>query len=208
MRTIKLLLIALLLFDSPAFAQIESRISEDIDKSEIVMENILNRKSVRKYTDKKVTREELKTLLVAGMAAPSAVNAQPWMFIAIDDREILDKLGDLLPYAKMLTQAQAAIIVCGDMSKALEGEGQEYWIQDCSAASQNILLAAESAGLGAVWTGVYPNKERIEIVQRVISLPQHIIPLCVIPIGWQTGAEKPKDKYSEKNIRWNKWEDQ
>ena len=131
MRSIKLLLITLLLAGQASFAQ-------NIDKSEIVLKNISERKSVRTYTDQKVEKEDLEKLLRAGMSAPSAVNAQPWAFIAIDDRETLDRLGDLLPYAKMLKQAQAAIIVCGDMKKKLEGEGQEYWIQDCSAATQNI----------------------------------------------------------------------
>ncbi|MCK9163054.1 MAG: nitroreductase family protein [Bacteroidales bacterium] len=200
MRSIKLLLIALLLISSTTFAQ-------KMDKSEIVLKNILERKSVRTYTEQRVEKEDLEKLLRAAMAAPTAVNAQPWAFIAIDDREILDNLADLLPYAKMLKQAQAAIIVCGNMEKALEGEGQEYWIQDCSAATQNILLAAESLGLGAVWTGVYPKKERIEVVQNEVSLPKHIIPLCVIPIGWQTGKEKPKQKYNEENIHWNKWKE-
>ena len=198
MRLVKLLLITLLLAGQASFAQ-------NVDKSEIVLKNILERKSVRTYTEQKVEREDLEKLLRAAMSAPSAVNAQPWTFIAIDNRETLDNLGNLLPYAKMLKQAQAAIIVCGNMEKALEGEGQEYWIHACSAATQNILLAAEGMGLGAVWTGVYPKKERIEIVQKEISLPSHIIPLCVIPIGWQTGKEKPKQKYKEENIRWNKW---
>ena len=198
MRSIKLLLITLLLAGQASFAQ-------NIDKSEIVLKNISERKSVRTYTDQKVEKEDLEKLLRAAMSAPSAVNAQPWAFIAINDRETLDNLGNLLPYAKMLKQAQAAIIVCGNMEKALECEGQEYWIQDCSAATQNILLAAEGLGLGAVWTGVYPKKERIEIVQKEIQLPSHIIPLCVIPIGWQTGKEKPKQKYKEENIHWNKW---
>ena len=199
MKLIKLLLISLLLISSTTIAQ-------NTNKSDEVMKNILERKSVRTYANKKVEKEDIETLLRAAMAAPSAVNAQPWVFIAIDDRQILDNLASQLPNAKMLSQAQAAIIVCGDMKKALEGEGQEYWIQDCSAATQNILLAAESLGLGAVWTGVYPKKERMETVRKEISLPEHIIPLCVIPIGWQTGKEKPKQKYKEENIHWNKWE--
>lgn len=199
MKSIKLLLISLL-FSPIAFGQ-------NREESEIVIKNILERKSVRTYTDQKVEREDLETLLRVAMAAPSAVNAQPWVFIAIDERQILDKLASQLPNASMLSQAQAAIIVCGNMEKALQGEGREYWIQDCSAATQNILLAAESMGLGAVWTGVYPKKERISIVQTELLLPSHIIPLCVVPIGWQTGKEKPKQKHTEENIRWNKWED-
>lgn len=200
MKLIKLLLISLLLISSTTIAQ-------NTNKSDEVMKNILERKSVRTYANKKVEKEDIETLLRAAMAAPSAVNAQPWVFIAIDDRQILDNLASQLPNAKMLSQAQAAIIVCGNMEKALQGEGREYWVQDCSAATQNILLAAESMGLGAVWTGVYPKKERVNIIQTEMLLPSHIVPLCVIPIGWQTGKEKPKQKYTEENIRWNKWED-
>lgn len=200
MKSIKLLLISLLLISSTTIAQ-------NTNKSDEVMKNILERKSVRTYANKKVEKEDIETLLRAAMAAPSAVNAQPWVFIAIDDRQILDNLASQLPNAKMLSQAQAAIIVCGNMEKALQGEGREYWVQDCSAATQNILLAAESMGLGAVWTGVYPKKERVNIIQTEMLLPSHIVPLCVIPIGWQTGKEKPKQKYTEENIRWNKWED-
>ena len=194
MKLIKLLLISLLLISSTTIAQ-------NTNKSDEVMKNILERKSVRTYANKKVEKEDIETLLRAAMAAPSAVNAQPWVFIAIDDRQILDNLASQLPNAKMLSQAQAAIIVCGNMEKALQGEGREYWVQDCSAATQNILLAAESMGLGAVWTGVYPKKERVNIIQTEMLLPSQIVPLCVIPLGWQTGKEKPKQKYSEENIR-------
>ncbi|MDD3667568.1 MAG: nitroreductase family protein, partial [Bacteroidales bacterium] len=117
------------------------------------MENILNRKSVRKYTKEEVKKEQLEMLVRAGMAAPSARNSQPWLFFVIDDRTILDNLAKQLPNAKMLLSAKAAIVVCGNLQKALEGDGREFWVQDCSAATQNILLAAESMGLGAVWTG-------------------------------------------------------
>ncbi len=107
----------------------------------------------------------------------------------------------------MLLNAKAAIVVCGNLQKALEGDGREFWVQDCSAATQNILLAAESMGLGAVWTGAYPRKETVNIIKVELGLPEHIVPLNVIPIGWQTGEEQPKQKYTEENVRWNKWED-
>lgn len=200
MKPFNLLLIGMLLISSSIFAQ-------EKENSEIIMNNILERKSVRTYSDKKVEKEDLEKLLRAAMAAPTAMNSQPWVFIVVDKKETLESLGEQLPYAGMLKEAQAAIIVCGDMKKALEGEAREYWVQDCSAATENILLAAESMGLGAVWTGVYPIKERINIVKVEMNLPENIIPLNVIPIGWQTGKEKPKQKYTEENIYWNKWED-
>ena len=200
MKSLKLLFISFLLFSSVAIGQ-------NNENSEKVMENILNRKSVRKYTKEEVKKEQLEMLVRAGMAAPSARNSQPWLFFVIDDRTILDNLAKQLPNAKMLLNAKAAIVVCGNLQKALEGDGREFWVQDCSAATQNILLAAESMGLGAVWTGAYPRKETVNIIKVELGLPEHIVPLNVIPIGWQTGEEKPKQKYTEENIRWNKWED-
>ncbi|MCL3780679.1 nitroreductase family protein [Prolixibacteraceae bacterium JC049] len=169
------------------------------------LEIIHQRKSVRAYTDQQVSKTQLETLIKAGMAAPTAVNKQPWAFISIDDRTTLDSLGNGLPYAKMLKKATAAIVVCGDLSKALEGWEQEFWIQDCSNASQNILLAAESMGLGAVWTAAYPAEDRMATVKSILNLPDHIIPLNVIPIGYPTGIEKPKDKWKPENLHWNKW---
>lgn len=200
MKSLKLLLISFLLFNTMAIGQ-------NNENSEKVMENILNRKSVRKYTKEDVKKEQLEMLVRAGMAAPSARNSQPWLFFVIDDRTILDNLAKQLPNAKMLLDAKAAIVVCGNLQKAIEGEGREFWVQDCSAATQNILLAAESMGLGAVWTGAYPRKEMVNIIKVELGLPEHIVPLNVIPIGWQTGEEKPKQKYTEENVRWNKWED-
>ncbi len=170
------------------------------------IETIFKRKSVRKFSDQKPDREQLSLLARAGMAAPTAVNKQPWAFIAIDDRQILDALGSKLPYAKMLLKAHAAIVVCGDLSKSLPGWEQQFWVQDCSAATQNILLAAESLGLGAVWTAAYPAKERMEIVMDTLKLPEHIIPLNVIPIGFPAGNEKPKDKWKDDNLHWNIWD--
>jgi nitroreductase len=170
------------------------------------LEILHERKSVRQYSDQKVTEEQLETLVRAGMAAPSAVNRQPWFFFAINDRVLLDELGNRLPYAKMLLQAPAAIVVCGNMERALDAWQQEFWIQDCSAATQNTLLAAESMGLGSVWTAVYPATDRIEIVRKVLILPSHLIPLNVLPIGYPDGPQRAKDKWKPENMMWNKWQ--
>lgn len=169
------------------------------------LETIFSRKSVRRYTNQQVSREQLTLLAKAGMAAPSAVDKRPWVFVAVTDRAMLDKLADVLPYAKMLRQATAAIMVGGDMNKTLGGDAKAFWIQDCSAATQNILLAAESIGLGAVWTGVHPNAEREKAVANVLQLPENIVPLNVIVIGYPTGVEKPKDKWNEQLLHWEKW---
>lgn len=175
------------------------------DKGNNTLEIIHQRKSVRNYTDKEVSKEQLEQLVKAGMAAPTAVNKQPWAFIVINDKATLNELGDKLPYAKMAKKASAAIVVCGDLSKTLEGWEQEFWIQDCAAASQNILLAAESMSLGAVWTAAYPAEDRMATVSKTLNLPEHIIPLNVIPIGYPSGIEKPKDKWKSENLHWNKW---
>ena len=104
-------------------------------------------------------------------------------------------------------KAAAAIVVCGDMTKTLEGEAAEFWIQDTSAASENILLAAHAMGLGAVWTGVYPDKGRIRIISEALSLPSHIVPLCLIPVGYPAKAQEPKDKWKPENVHYNGWTD-
>lgn len=175
-------------------------------QAEIVLNNIHSRKSVRHFTDEKVSKEQLITLAKAAMAAPTARNSQPWQIIAIDDRAVLDSLCEVLPYAKMLKQAPAAMLVCGDMTKAIEGEGRQFWIQDCSAATENLLLAAEGMGLGAVWTAVYPDNERLEGVYKVLNLPSYIIPLNVIPIGYPTGEDMHKIKWNEESFHYNGWE--
>lgn len=165
---------------------------------------ILNRKSVRSFMNLSVTNSQLELIIKAGMAAPSANNKQPWSFIAITERELLNQLGDKLPYAKMLHEATAAIVVCGIPEKS--GDSPEgYWVQDCSAATQNILLAIESMGLGSVWTGVYPRPDRITIVRNVLNIPEDVFPLNVIPIGYPKGEQKSKDKFKPESIHWQKW---
>lgn len=163
------------------------------------------RKSVRQYTDKQVTKDQLMSLVKAGMAAPTAGNKRPWSFIVIDDRKTLDTLAELLATGKMLKNATAAIVVCGNPEKSFPGAESAYWVQDCSAATENILLAVESMGLGAVWLGVYPTENKIKGVQSVLGIPEKEIPLSVISIGYPAGAEKPKDKFNEQQIHWNKW---
>ena len=169
-----------------------------------VIKNIKSRKSVRHFTGEAVSKDDLKKILEAGMCAPTAVNKQPWNFIVISDRKTLDLLADSLPYAKMLYKAGAAIIICAIPDKAYESK-QEFAIIDCSLAGENILLTAESLGLGAVWTAVYPEKDRLNVVRNTLGIPSNVIPMNVIPIGHPTGEDTPKDKFDEKNIHWEKW---
>jgi flavin reductase (DIM6/NTAB) family NADH-FMN oxidoreductase RutF/nitroreductase len=166
------------------------------------LEVIHNRKSVRHFTDQPVSKEQIETLLRAGMAAPTAVNRQPWAFYVVTQRETLDALSEQLPYAKMLAQAPAAIVVCGDMEKAGNLKDKGYWVHDCAAATENILLAAESIGLGAVWTASYPYDDRTEVVIKALNLPGNHVPLNVIPIGYPTGEDAPKDKWKPENVIW------
>jgi len=174
-------------------------------KTNPTLTTIFNRKSVRHYTTEEVSNEQLILLAKAGMAAPTAVDKRPWAFVSVTDRKVLDRLAEVLPYARMLKKASAAIVVCGDLNKALEGSAQILWVQDCSAASENVLLAAESIGLGAVWTGVYPDDDKVAAVREILGIPDRIVPLNVIAIGYPTGEEKPKDKWDASNLHWEKW---
>ena len=167
------------------------------------LENIATRTSVRSYHDKPVDAALIEQLLRAGMAAPSAVNKQPWHFVVVTDKAQLAALAKANPHAGMAAKAPLAIVVCGDMNKALSGEAREFWVQDCSAATENILLAANALGLGAVWTGTYPNQERCKAVSSVLQLPKNLIPLCTIVIGYPDKENTPKDKWKPENISYN-----
>lgn len=191
-----------------SLARLAVRMNEvpEVDKKAVVLENIFARKSVRSYTGQPVSREQLDTLVRAAMAAPSGRDMRPWKFVVVDDAAVMDSLSRQLPYAKMLQEAAAAIVVCGDMSIVdKSGNPSVNWQFDCSAATQNLLLAAEAMGLGAVWTGVHPYEDRLAAVKRALILPEHIIPLNVIPIGYPKGDALPKDKYAAENIHYNGW---
>lgn len=170
-----------------------------------IFENIMSRTSVRSYTEKPVEQEKVEMMLRAGMAAPSACNKQPWHFVVINDREILDQIPQFSPYAGMVKQAPLAIVVCGCLDKTLEDTEQEFWIQDCSAATENILLMAHGLGLGGVWTALYPLKERYEGMQQLLHLPKTMIPLNTLIIGYPKNQAEAKDKWKEENISYNKW---
>ncbi|MCD7936461.1 MAG: nitroreductase family protein [Tannerellaceae bacterium] len=170
----------------------------DEDKNN-ALQVIMNRKSVRDYQSRPVKETEIQTLLKAGMAAPSGRDIRPWEFVVVTDKKILEGMAGELPTARMLAKAPAAIIVCGDSIQSF------YWYLDCAAATQNILLAAEALGLGGVWTASYPYEDRMTIVSKYIGLPEHILPLAVIPIGYPTGKQTPKDKFNEQKIHYNTW---
>ena len=179
---------------------------------------VFNRKSVRNYVQTTIEPETLEFLVKAGMAAlmlavwsglgmaaPSAIDRRPWEFIIINDKAVVKKLNDALPSAKMAEKAGYAIVVAGNIEKQAGGKDSTFWIMDCSAAVQNILLTAESLGLGAVWTAVYPSAERVKPVVEILGLPANIVPLAFIPVGKPAGTDKPKDKFDKEKIHWNHW---
>lgn len=176
----------------------------DTDATQSVINNIMTRTSIRKFTDKPVPQDTLDLLVKAGMAAPTAMDKRPWAYVVITDKETLNALDAIKPYFNLKT-ATAAIVVCGNMDKAIEGEAREYWVQDCSAATENILLAAHAYGLGAVWCGVYPGHELVGEVSKVLELPENIIPLNVITLGYPDQNPEPKDKYNPEDIHYQKW---
>lgn len=171
-------------------------------KSMDTLEAIFSRRSIRKYTDKIIETELVEKIIKAGMYAPSAGNAQPWHFIILTERKYLDKIPDFHPYSQMLKQANLAILVCSDPK--LE-KYKNRWPQDCSAATMNILLAAHSLGLGAVWVGLYPEEERINGVKKLLNLPEHIIPFSIVPLGYPDEIKSQVDRFKPERIHKNSW---
>ena len=180
-------------------------------KQNEALNNILTRVSNRRFTDEPVSQEQIDTLLHAAMAAPSAMDYDPWHFVVIDDVETKRQLKASLPYVKMMNDTCTCICVCGDTKlyeriSQIEGEDNTlYWVQDCSAASQNILLAAHAIGLAAVWTGIFPLQSRITKLQRLLALPENIVPLNLIVIGHPAAEAAPKNKWDEKKIHLNRF---
>jgi len=166
------------------------------------MNSIFHRRSIRKYTGEVVSEELIEEILKAGMAAPSAGNEQPWHFIVIRDKSIMEDITKFHPYSQMLKEASHAIVVCGDLSlQKYEG----YWIQDCSAAMQNMLLMADSLGLGAVWLGVYPMEERVDKLKELLNIPQNVIPLGIMSLGYPAETKEPSDRFNPQRIHRDRW---
>ena len=166
------------------------------------METILTRRSIRKYSGKKITGEQVELLLKAVMYAPSAVNKQPWHFIVFRDAESKKKIVEFHPNASMLTGADTGILVCYD-EKLQHDAG--YGPVDCSAATQNILLAAHAEGLGAVWVGIYPRKNRIEAIHRLFSLPGNIKPFSIVSLGYPAERKPFPDRFNRDRMHFEHW---
>lgn len=174
----------------------------DNPQAATVYDNIMTRASVRSYTSQKVEAGKIDSLLHAGMAAPSAVNRQPWRFVVVQDTTTLHAIAETTPNARMAASAPLAIVVCGDMTVYSDDEQmlRQFWVQDASAATENILLAAHALGLGAVWTGIYPSEERCAAIGRLLRLPDTVTPLCTIVIGYPAEQPEVKDKWNTKNV--------
>lgn len=172
-----------------------------------VLKAIANRSSIRSYQDKPVPKELIIEVIRAGMAAPSGKNVQPWVFMVIEDRDVRKGIADVIPNGSILPDVPVAIMVGADLFIADAGTpGYEYWTLDCSAATMNMLLAAEAVGLGALWVGVKPIQERVENVSKVLRLPRHIVPLCLVVLGYPKQPGQPKDKFQENRIHWGRWQ--
>jgi nitroreductase len=160
------------------------------------------RRSIRKYTAAPVSEDDVREILDAAMAAPSAGNQQPWHFIVIRDRALLNAVPGFHPHARMAEQASVAILVCGDPT--LE-KHQGYWVQDCSAATENLLLAVAAKGLAAVWCGVHPRQERVDGFRRLLGIPAHVIPLAFVPIGHPDETKPPAGRYKPERVHRDRW---
>lgn len=167
---------------------------------EIVRSFIFQRRSIRRYTSEAVSDEQIQILLEAAMAAPSANNIRPWHFVVVTDRKLLDTLADAHPYGKMLKEATLAIAVLGEVSRS-----PRYWVQDCSAATENLLLAAAGLGLGAVWLGVHPREERNTPVMEVLRIPDQFRVLSLVSLGNPAEVKEPRTQYEQEKICWNGW---
>jgi nitroreductase len=164
------------------------------------IQTIFARRSIRKYAEESVSETDIKTLLEAAMAAPSASNRKPWQFVVVTERQTLDRLAEVHPHGKMLFEAKLCIAVCGDLT-----EMERFWVQDCSAATENLLLAATALGLGAVWLGVYPREERVTAVRQVLGIPEAIVPLNLISIGHPAEEKEPRTQYDEVRVHRERW---
>jgi nitroreductase len=166
------------------------------------MEAILGRRSIRRYDGRPVTEGQIEQILRAAMSAPSANNEQPWHFVVVTDRRTLDRIPTIHPYADMLKEAPLAILICGDTT--LE-KSPGYWVVDCAAATQNLLVAAYALGLGTVWLGVYPRQQRMSDIAQLLRLPDHIKPLALVAVGHPAEKKPANNRYDPLRVHRDLW---
>jgi nitroreductase len=162
-----------------------------------MIDAILGRRSIRSYLPGDVTEEQLRSILLAGMAAPSALGTEPWLFVVIRDRDLLRRIPEAHPYAKMVRSAAVAILVCHDERVT---EGADWYVQDCAAATENILLAVSALGLGAVWLGVHPREPRVEALRELLGLEGWLRPFSLIPIGVPGENKAAKNTFNQEKV--------
>lgn len=162
---------------------------------------IFGRRSIRAYTAAPVNDAHVRQMLEAAMAAPSAAAKDPWRFVVVKNRELLARLAGELPYGRMLAGAGVGFVVCGDLEAAHDRQ-LSYLLQDCSAAIQNLLLAAHILGLGACWLGVHPREPRVQAVQRILSLEPSILPVACIAVGHPAEQKEPRTRFTENYVRY------
>jgi len=168
-----------------------------------LFEAIHTRRSIRKYADEEIPADQVKKLLAAAMMAPSAGDARPWQFIMVTDPDKKKRVKDVHPYVGMIAKAPLGILICGDLEKE---KYPGFWPQDCSAAMQNLLLAAHASGLGAVWTGIYPMEDRVQKFNEIFRLPEQIIPFGLAVMGWPVQQVKSEDRYTDACVHHNEWQ--
>lgn len=171
-----------------------------------VIDNIMTRASVRAFQSKAVEDGKVDTLLKAGMAAPTAADKRPWHFVVVTDKDQLKAIAKTNPNGGFAGEAPLAIVVCGDMRKTLEGSARDFWVQDASAATENILLAAHGLGLGAVWVGFYPDKDKCGALSQLLELPAEVIPMSMVVAGYAAQQPKVKDKWDEANVSYDAYD--
>lgn len=166
------------------------------------IEAIRGRRSIRAYTDEPVTEADIESVLRAAMSAPSAGNQQPWRFVVVRDREQLERLSQATPYSKVVGSASVALVVCGDTR---EERHPGYWVQDCSAATQNALVAIHALGLGAVWVGVHPIEERVASVRAACEIPEGVVPMAMVAIGHPAETKPPSERFEPVYVHADRW---
>lgn len=176
-----------------------------VNSGDAVIDCIMTRTSVRSYSDRQVDDSTINKILRAGMASPTAANQQAWHLEVITNQNLKDSISASFEYAKMVEHCSFAVVVCGDMDRLFAGDKADggFWVQDCSAMSENMLLAAHALGVGGVWCGVYPMADREEILRRILKLPANLTPLNIMSFGYPAAAATPKEKWDPAKVHYN-----